>query len=389
MTRLEAEWIDRPATRSVMDALGGEAFFVGGCIRNTLLGQPVTDVDIATPIPPDEVILRLEGAGLRAVPTGREHGTITAVADGQGFEVTTFRRDVETDGRHAVVAFSTEMGEDAARRDFTLNALYADREGRVIDPLGGLDDLYARRVRFILDPEQRIREDALRILRFFRFTAWYAAEIDAYGLAACAALADLIDGLARERVGAEMRKLLAAPDPALSVAAMAAAGVLHHCLTGANPLALAPLVHREGEAGAPPDWMTRLAALGAEDASTRLRLSRAEARHLGQIHTLLDAPMAPAIAAAEAGREIATAVQLVSTAGLPVDWKSVAAEIERGAATPFPLTAGDLMKLGASPGVEIGEMLRQAREAWHDSDLRLTKPDLIDHLRAKGWLSEA
>ena len=235
MTRLTANWLRASHLKAVIRALKGgsdadrddEAYFVGGCVRNTLLGQPVADIDITTPIEPQEVARRLEAAGLKAVPTGIEHGTVTAVSGGQGFEITTFRADVATDGRRATVRFSTDIAEDAARRDFTMNAIYAKPDGEIVDPLGGLPDLMARRVRFIREARDRIREDYLRILRFFRFTAWYGGDgIEPEGLAACAELADGIEGLARERVGAEMKKLLAAPNPAPAVAAMAASGVL-------------------------------------------------------------------------------------------------------------------------------------------------------------------
>ncbi|MEM6488924.1 MAG: CCA tRNA nucleotidyltransferase, partial [Pseudomonadota bacterium] len=267
-----------------MAALDGRAYLVGGCVRDALLGRPPGDIDLSTPFVPEETVRRLEAAGLKAVPTGIEHGTVTAVAAGVGYEVTSYRADVETDGRRAVVRFTTDIAEDAGRRDFTINALYADAEGRVIDPLGGLADLDARRVRFIGRPQDRIREDYLRILRFFRFAAWLSPPppegpgIDAEGLAASAALAEGIERLARERVGHEMRKLLAAPDPAPAVAAMTEAGVLRRCLPGADPAALAPLVALEHAAGMAADWRRRLASLGGEDPGEALRLSRAEAR---------------------------------------------------------------------------------------------------------------
>ncbi|HUF57410.1 MAG TPA: hypothetical protein VMM55_12700 [Thermohalobaculum sp.] len=213
--RIEAEWLARPGLRAVLDALGSGALIVGGAVRNTLLGLDPGDVDLATPLPPDEVVRRLEAAGLRAVPTGIEHGTVTAVAMGEPHEITTFRADVETFGRHARVAFSQSLEEDAKRRDFTMNALYARPDGTVLDPLrSGLADLRAHRVRFIGDAHARIREDFLRILRFFRFSAIYGDGLDPQGLAAAEALADGIEGLARERIGAEMRRLLAAADPA-------------------------------------------------------------------------------------------------------------------------------------------------------------------------------
>ncbi len=171
MTRLPAHVLDDAALIRVLDALqaqGDHAYLVGGAVRNALLGQPIDDIDIATDAQPDRVILLAQAAGLRAVPTGIDHGTVTLIADGRGFEVTTFRRDVDTDGRHAVVAFSTDLAQDAARRDFTMNALYAGCDGVVIDPMGGLPDLTARRLRFVGDPDARITEDYLRILRFFR-----------------------------------------------------------------------------------------------------------------------------------------------------------------------------------------------------------------------------
>ncbi len=240
--RIAADWIDHGAAPPVMAALGGAAYFVGGCVRNALLGAPATDIDLATPLVPEAVVARLGAAGLKAVPTGIEHGTVTAVWQGHPVEITTFRADVETDGRRAVVRFTTDMAEDAARRDFTVNALYADATGRVLDPIGGLPDLAARRVRFIGDPVARIREDRLRILRFFRFTAWYAEGMDAGGLAACRAEAEGVEALAHERLGAEMRKLLAAPDPVAATVAMAEAGVLARVLPGAEATALgAPL----------------------------------------------------------------------------------------------------------------------------------------------------
>ncbi|MEM7189930.1 MAG: CCA tRNA nucleotidyltransferase, partial [Pseudomonadota bacterium] len=257
--RLDAEWLTAPASVAVMSALG-DAYFVGGCVRNQILGHPVADIDIATPLAPEEAGELLAAAGIRVVPTGLQHGTQTAVVAGQGVEVTTFRRDIETDGRHAKVIFTTEIAEDASRRDFTMNALYAEADGTVVDPISGLEDTIAGRLRFIGDAEDRIREDYLRILRFFRFQALYGRQsIDADGLAACAALADGLDQLARERVGWEMRKLLGAPDPAPAVASMAAAGILRRVLPGADAVFLAQLVHIEQSAGADPDWLTRLA----------------------------------------------------------------------------------------------------------------------------------
>ncbi|MFZ1479437.1 MAG: CCA tRNA nucleotidyltransferase, partial [Paracoccaceae bacterium] len=253
--KVSGQWLERAETQKVCSALrdaGWQALPVGGCVRNALLGVPVADVDIATDARPETVSDLAKKAGFKVVPTGIEHGTVTVIAGGVPYEITTFRRDVETDGRRAVVAFSDRLEDDAARRDFTMNALYALPDGTVIDPLGGIADLKARRVRFVGDAGTRIREDYLRILRFFRFHAWYGdsgAGLDADGLAACAELSAGIETLSSERLGAEMRKLLAAADPAPAVAAMAQAGVLRQVLPGADHRALAPLVHLEEGAG--------------------------------------------------------------------------------------------------------------------------------------------
>ena len=384
--RLDADWLDRPALRAVIEALGDAAFFVGGCVRNTLLGQPVADIDITTPIEPAEVTRRLEAAGLKAVPTGIEHGTVTAVSGGEGFEVTTFRADVATDGRRATVRFSTDIAEDAARRDFTMNAIYSDPAGEIIDPLGGLPDLLARRIRFIGEPRDRIREDYLRILRFFRFTAWYGGDgIEPEGLAACAELAEGIDGLARERVGAEIRKLLAAPDPAPAVAAMAASGVLARCLPGASAALLAPLVDLEGAVGVGADWITRLAALGGENPAGALRLSRAETRSLADIRALLATPVPVAVAAHGNGARAAQAMALLHAAGGDTGGlTNLKEEIARGAAAKFPLRSADLIKAGMAPGPALGAALTAARSRWLDSNFSLDRRKLLDDALDKG-----
>src|SRR6478672_10767184 len=226
-------WLTASSTRAVMAALeaaGGPgcARFVGGCVRNALIGAPVDDIDIATTLKPEETDKAIRAAGLKAVPTGIAHGTVTAVTERTPFEITTLRRDVSTDGRNATVAFTDDWAEDAARRDFRLNALYADASGEVFDPTGhGVSDAAEGRIVFVGEARTRIREDYLRILRFFRFYAWYGrGEPDAEAMAACAALAEGMTRLSAERVSKEMLKLLAAPDPRRAVAAMREAGVL-------------------------------------------------------------------------------------------------------------------------------------------------------------------
>jgi poly(A) polymerase len=379
--RIAGDWLAQPGTQALcaaLEAAGHRALFVGGCVRNALMGVPVADVDIATDARPEAVTRLAEAAGLRVVPTGIDHGTVTVIAQGVPHEVTTFRRDVETDGRRAVVAFSQDVAEDAARRDFTMNALYADARGNVIDPLGGMPDLVARRLRFVGDAHQRIREDYLRILRFFRFHAHYGDPnqgMDAEALAASAELAEGVDGLSRERIGAEMRKLLAAPDPAPAVAAMAQAGVLARVLPGSDVRALAPLVHLEGDL--PPHWQRRLAALGGQEVEERFRLSRADAAVLVALRDAVGRGWSPAALGWKLGAEGARDAVLLRAAllesALPKGWQ---AEVARGAGSVMPLTAADLMP--DLQGAALGARLKEIEARWLASDLRLTRSDFLD-----------
>ena len=379
--RVDADWLiggGGPTVVALLARAGHHALFVGGCVRNALIGAAATDIDIATDARPERVLELAEAARIKAIPSGLAHGTITLVVKGTPFEVTTFRRDVETFGRHAVVAFSDSIAEDAARRDFTMNALYADAEGGVRDPLGqGLADLAARRLRFVGDPALRIAEDYLRILRFFRFHAWYAdprGGLDEEGLAACAAGQEGLDELSRERVGAEMRKFLAAPDPAPALGAMAATGILGRILPGAEPTLIGPLVTVDAMAGEGPDWARRLAALGAgEDWAERLRLSKAEARRLAAIRAALDIAGA-AEAAYREGAEAARDAGLIraATLGLPPE-PDLAAEVARGASARMPVKAANLTLKGAALGVA----LREIEAAWIASDFRASREELL------------
>jgi len=381
MMRISPEWLSSAPARAVCAALEGgghQAWFVGGCVRNALLGEEAADLDITTDARPERVIELVEAAGLRAVPTGIEHGTVTVVAEGRGFEVTTFRRDVETDGRRAVVAFSDSMEEDAARRDFTMNALYCGLDGIVVDPVGqGLADLAALRVRFIGDAEERIREDYLRILRFFRFHAWYGGDgIDPEGLAACAALAEGIEGLSRERIGHEIMKLLAAPDPAPAVASMAASGVLMRVLPGANAALLAPLVHLEGHAGEAPDPVLRLAALGGHEGGQPLRLSKPEMRALEALARSVEEGKGAAELGYRLGREMARKALLLRGAVMgAAPAETDFAAIEAGAKATCPVSAKDFMP--ALEGAALGQALAEAEARWIASGFALTRENLL------------
>lgn len=284
-----AAWRERADLAALIGALGpGQARYVGGAVRDTLLGLAVKDIDLATTLEPRAVMLALKGKGIQVVPTGIDHGTVTAVLAGGPVEITTLRHDVTTDGRRATVAFASEWQDDAARRDFTINALYADpHSGELFDYFGGLNDLAARRVRFIGDARTRIREDHLRILRYFRFQARFGSQpADIEAERACADLAATLKGLSRERVGMEMLNLLGLPDPAPAVARMAELGVLAEVLPEAQVTALAALIAEETRQGVMPDPLRRLAALLpadvalAEATASRFRLSGAQKKRL-------------------------------------------------------------------------------------------------------------
>lgn len=374
--RLAAPFLDDPGLQAVLAALAGAGYrglVVGGAVRNALLGQPVTDLDLATDARPEAVMALAEGARLRAVPTGIAHGTVTVVVGSTPFEITTFRRDVATDGRRATVAYTTALAEDAARRDFTMNALYMDAAGAVIDPLGeGLADLRAGRLRFVGDADARIREDYLRILRFFRFHAHYGRPggADAAALAACAAGREGLARISPERIGAEMRKLLAAPDPVESLDLMRKTGVLAQILPGASTDAMPRLIAAERAAGVAPDWRRRLGAMEAPDAARLLRLSRAEALHLRHLSEARST--GPAAAAFHFGPEIARDGVLLAEAGGQVPPPGWPALIE--AAGPLPVTAADLAPLN---GPALGAALKRAEAAWIASDFRASRAEVI------------
>ncbi len=383
MTKLAGEWLSKPAVQTmfaIFNNAGFQIYAVGGCVRNAILNMPIADIDFATDALPDQVIELATNNGLRAVPTGIEHGTVTLVSGQVGFEVTTFRKDVETDGRRAVIAFANSLEQDAHRRDFTMNALYLSAGGEISDPLGGLADLELRRVRFIDSPSGRIREDYLRILRFFRFHAWFGdpdAGIDAEALAACAELAEGVEALSKERVGAEIRKLLSAPDPAPSISAMRAIGLLARILPGANPAFLPVLVHNESIIGVPPDWIRRLAILGGESHQTLLRMSKADGKKLACYwHVVSDAQQTAELAYRH-GVDTAVDIELLRSASggtTPTpDIRQIALNAER---KNFPIRAADLPS--SLKGAAIGDRLKALENMWIASDFRQSKDELLD-----------
>ncbi len=380
MSKLEAGWLAADATQRVFSLLadaGHAAYAVGGCVRNALLGEQVNDVDFATDAQPDRVLELADAAGLKGVPTGILHGTAGVLVGGVLHEVTTFRRDVATDGRRAVVEFSDRIGEDARRRDFTMNALYVDAEGVVHDPLGGRADLEARRVRFIGDPDDRIREDYLRSLRYFRFHAWHSGSgegFDAEAIAAIAANLDGLNGLSKERVGSELKRLLSAPDPAQAVAAMRSSGVLAAILPGASDGALGPLVSLEQGSGVAADPMRRLAVMGGDGVAERLKLSRREAKRLGDVqgHGESDPGEAGYRLGADAARDAMLAACAVSGRQLAAETLGL---IEHGAAQALPVKAADLLPTFKGP--QLGRALDGLEREWIASGFELDREELL------------
>lgn len=364
----DAAWTRREGLRALMDALGAEEIrWVGGAIRDSLLGSEVNDVDCATTHLPEDVMQRCKDAGIRTVATGLEHGTVTAVLKDGPVEITTLRRDVATDGRRATVAFAQDWREDAARRDFTINALYAHPETlEISDYFGGLSDLEARRVRFIGDAHERIREDHLRILRYFRFQARFGAELDEEAEHACRELASTLKGLSRERVAVELTALLSLPDPQPTVARMRELGVLQQVLPeacNAHITALRELIVTEARQGCAPDPMRRLAALlppvneVAETVAARLRLSRAQRSQLASLAER--GPQDIADPRALAYREsVAIACDRILLQGgdvAPVrDWNP----------PQLPLKGGEIVDRGVSAGPKVAATLRAVESAW-------------------------
>jgi len=400
---------------AVLCADGEEARIVGGAVRNTLMGMPVTDIDIATTTVPDETVSRATAAGFKVVPTGAAHGTITVIVAGRGYEVTTLRADIDTDGRRATVRFGRDWRADAERRDLTINALYAGADGTVVDLVGGVADLESRTVRFIGDSERRIREDYLRILRFFRFFAWYGAgRPNADGLRACARLKEGLDQLSAERVWGELKKLLSAPDPWRALLWMRQAGVLSRVLPESEKWgidAVHALVRSEKELNWPADPLLRLAAIVPPDAARmvtlgeRMRFSRAEADRMkawalgapipsgmtesalgamlyeGNVQAIIDR-LRLSLAAAR-GRAVEDTSAMIEAGG----YARLLAFALAWSRPVFPLKAADLKAIGAEDGRALGILFRELESAWVGSGFSLSRDELL--ARAELRLREA
>jgi tRNA nucleotidyltransferase/poly(A) polymerase len=398
-TLKNADWLARRETQAVFSALvaaGHDARAVGGAVRNALMRLPVTDVDIATPAEPDAVIAACTAAGLKCVPTGLAHGTVTVISGGTPYEVTTLRRDVETFGRHATVAFTTDWAADARRRDFTVNALYCGADGSVLDPLGGYADLLHKHIRFIGDARERIREDYLRILRFFRFHAEYGTGApDPEALRACVSERGGLPGLSAERIRAELVKLLVAPGARTAIDSMGDFGLLSPLLGAApRPGLFARLHDVEAALGIKADAMARLSILAVaveEDVdrlAERLRLSGAERDDLIVVdHRLLEFPRRDARATRrslyETGAERWPRLMLAGAAAAGNDlpaWRALATLPERWPVPAFPLRGADVLDLGLQPGPNVGEILRDLEAWWVDGDFSASPTTLRSRL---------
>lgn len=404
----KAEWLKSPPLRALFDALnrdGGEARVVGGAVRNSLLGTKVSDVDLATTHLPQDTMRLAKDAGFKPVPTGIEHGTVTVVVQGRPFEVTTLRTDIETNGRHAKVVFGTDWQKDAERRDFTINALYAKADGTIVDHVGGLADIETRTLRFIGDAEARIREDYLRILRFFRFFAWYGSgRPEADGLRASARLKDGLNQLSAERVWVELKKLLSASDPSRALLWMRQSGVLSVILPESEKWgidAIHSLVRTEQELDWPTDALLRLESMVPPDAARvsemgkRLKMSNAERARLEAwarqdvVKSELSEYALKKLLYRSSKQAVLDRVMLGYAAARGEAAMNDEAMIKVGAfsrlletaqnyeAPLFPVTGADLLTMGIEKGPKLGKILKELEAIWIESNFSLDKEELL------------
>lgn len=398
----QARFLENPNLQKIFDLIekaGGQVRVNGGAVRNALLGEPVNEVDLSTDLLPEQVSEQVSSSGLQVIPTGIDHGTVTAISGKEPFEITTLREDIETDGRWAKVRFGTDWKADAMRRDFTVNALYCDRDGTLYDPLDGYGDLAARIIRFIGDPDQRIAEDRLRILRFFRFFAWYGSDRpDPESLKACVRHRDGLDGLSVERIWREFKKLLSAPDPVKSILWMRTTKILTIIVPETEKWGidlLPPLVTVRKQAGEPIDPILRLMSIippqldRVQELATRLKLSNDETARLTAWAGQADLP--PGITEDDLATLMYQADSRTIQDKLWLQKAKQAAKVEESADTDkliafakdwkrpeLPVQGRDLIKLGYSTGPEIGKALLQLEQAWIASNFSLQKPELIE-----------
>jgi len=403
----DSPWMQTAAVLSLFKAFPkGSLRFVGGCVRNGLWNEPVGDIDLACQLDPKAVIEVLDAASIRSVPTGIDHGTVTAVIDGTPYEITSLRRDVETDGRRATVAYTTDWAEDAQRRDLTINALYADISGQVFDPTSqGIEDLQSRKFRFVGEANERVREDYLRILRFFRFLAWYGGQetVDAASLKACREHQAGIKTLSVERIWMEMKKFLSAPNPVRACHIMLTNGILERVFPEANNVdGLEALVKLEAREGLSPDPLLRLMAMSAREPlqmallAKRLKMSKVESNRLrgwsdddAQLST--DMAERDRLAAIyKSGKSVITDRARLRAAGEadPIQsarWMALAGLASEWEVPAFPLTGKDLTGAGVPKGPAMGKALKALEALWVRSGFSTEKPQLLAALKFMGY----
>lgn len=404
---MKREWLQAPELVRLLAVLGApdvDVRVVGGCVRNAVMDRAVSEIDVATPETPDAVMKRLSAAGVRAIPTGLEHGTVTALVDGKTFEVTSLRRDTACDGRHAAVEFTTDWAEDARRRDFTFNAMSMRRDGHLFDYFGGAEDAAKGRVRFVGEAADRIREDYLRILRLFRFFAWYGrVTLDADTLAACRAHADGLARLSAERIQQEIVKTLAAPAPEQAFMLMEGCGVLAVVLPEVRDLArLAALTRLESAVAAAIDWRRRLAALlaGGESDSVAARLKfsavdRERLRRLTATEPLVDATTPPTQVRAaiyKSGAEIISDRVLLAWAHArtrgagDAGWAEQLAVADAWEPRTLPVSGADVLALGLGQGPHVGRILSAVEAWWIAHDFAPPRDEALVELRRQAEL---
>jgi poly(A) polymerase len=397
------KWMKKESTGKVMEALtrkGGAARFVGGCVRDTLAGRVEPDnIDIATPLKPEEVLLLLQEQGLTAIPTGIEHGTITAVVDHEVFEITTLRADLRTDGRHAVVEYTDSWEVDAHRRDFTMNSIYCDLEGNLYDPVGGIEDLHNKKIRFIGAPETRIQEDILRILRYFRFQATFEnSDVDRTALAACTKLAPKLQNLSGERICSELFKWLAADNPVPSLAVARGCGVLENILTFSPTHAalkiLQTLVTYEQQCG-DPDPARRLYVLAPgkttiQKTAHRLKLPKAitaRLKKMGSLTHLMSVGLSKHAARKIIyfnGKQTFIDGLLATSASFPQkkppDWIELHHLANAWTPPKCPITGEDIQALGIPQGPLVGQLTSEVEKWWLESNFEASRSETLDQL---------
>tara|TARA_R100001143_G_scaffold52368_1_gene47345 strand:- start:17693 stop:18889 length:1197 start_codon:yes stop_codon:yes gene_type:complete len=390
----DQDWMRDPDLIRLFDAIraaGGDMRYVGGCVRDTLLGRPVHDIDMATTLEPADTQNALTSAGIKSVPTGLDFGTVTAILPNRTVEITSLRRDVETDGRRAVVAYTTDWREDALRRDFTINALYADQQGYLSDYHQGYDDIIAKRLRFVGDPDTRIQEDVLRILRFFRFHAQLGFHpLDSDGLAACTRNKNLLGTLSAERVAGEVMRLLTANNPVPALIALRDGSFLAHWLPEALDIdSLMRLIAQEEGA---PDWIMRLACLipadpdGATRIADRLKLSGTDRARLQTLAAPISAPANAAAARRyiySVGQSAARDRGRIGLAREGDAWHILLTEAGEWHPMPLPVTGKDALALGMEPGPDMGRLLKEAEDRWIESNFTLSRTALIDFMKER------